>query len=82
MLGRAMVRRQRAIWLSNREVSVEQRQRPAVGVAVIITDGPRLLLRLRSAGHGAGSRQFPGGHLEYGESSERCALREAREERR
>lgn len=59
---------------------MEQPTRPAVGVAVIIRDGARVLLGLRSAGHGAGTWQFPGGHLEFGESVEGCALREAREE--
>lgn len=54
--------------------------RPRVGVATIIVDGERVLLGLRTAGHGAGTWQFPGGHLEYGETIEECARREAREE--
>jgi hypothetical protein len=42
---------------------VSQHTRPAVGVAVIIRDGARILMGLRTAGHGAGTWQFPGGHL-------------------
>lgn len=59
---------------------VDQHARPAVGVAVIIRDGSRVLLGERVAGYGAGTWQFPGGHLEFGESIEDCARREAREE--
>jgi 8-oxo-dGTP diphosphatase len=59
---------------------MQHHQRPGVGVCVIIRNGDRVLLGLRSAGHGAGTWQFPGGHLEFGESIESCALREAREE--
>jgi 8-oxo-dGTP diphosphatase len=59
---------------------MNQQARPAVGVAVIIRDGARVLMGLRAAGHGAGTWQFPGGHLEYGESIEDCARREAEEE--
>jgi 8-oxo-dGTP diphosphatase len=55
-------------------------ERPAVGVAVIIVDEERVLLGLRARGHGAGSWQFPGGHLELGETIEACARREALEE--
>lgn len=54
--------------------------RPAVGVAVIICKGDEILLGLRLAGHGAGSWQFPGGHLEFGEAIEACARREVLEE--
>lgn len=54
--------------------------RPAVGVSTIIVNGAQVLLGLRIAGHGAGTWQFPGGHLEFGESVEDCARREAREE--
>jgi 8-oxo-dGTP diphosphatase len=59
---------------------MERQQRPGVGVSVIIRNGDRVLLGLRTAGHGAGTWQFPGGHLEFGESIEGCARREAREE--
>lgn len=59
---------------------MERQQRPGVGVAVIIRNGDYVLLGLRTAGHGAGTWQFPGGHLEFGESIEGCARREAREE--
>ena len=55
-------------------------QRPAIGVAVIIERDGLVLLGKRLAGHGAGTWQFPGGHLEYGETIAGCALREAAEE--
>lgn len=55
-------------------------RRPTVGVSTIILDGDRALLGWRLRGHGAGTWQFPGGHLEYGESVESCARREAHEE--
>jgi 8-oxo-dGTP diphosphatase len=52
-----------------------------VGVAVIIQREGRVLLGLRrSSSHGDGAWQFPGGHLEWGESVAACAVREAREE--
>lgn len=54
---------------------------PRVGVAVIIRRGDRVLLgRRRSRTHGDGVWQFPGGHLEWGESVHDCARREALEE--
>ena len=53
---------------------------PRVGVgAIIVKDGQVLLLRRRNV-HGAGSWSTPGGHLEFGESPEDCAIREAEEE--
>lgn len=55
-------------------------QHPRVGVAVIITNAGNVLLGLRISSHGAGTWQFPGGHLEFGESIEDCARREVREE--
>jgi len=51
-----------------------------VGVAVLITRGNEVLLLRRANVHGAGSWAPPGGHLEYGEAPEECAMREAKEE--
>jgi 8-oxo-dGTP diphosphatase len=55
-------------------------ERPRVGVALIITQGERVLLVRRTGAHGAGTWAPPGGHLEFGESMDECARREAREE--
>ena len=53
---------------------------PRVGVGVIIEhDGQVLLLKRRQV-HGAGTWSTPGGHLEFGESPEACAIREVQEE--
>ena len=54
--------------------------RPYIGVAVIVVRDGRVLLGKRRNAHGAGTWQFPGGHLEYGESIEACARRELFEE--
>lgn len=54
---------------------------PRIGVAVVIRRGDQVLLGYRlSTTHGHGTWQCPGGHLEYGETVEACAVREAREE--
>ncbi len=53
---------------------------PRVGVGIIITKDESVLLLRRKNVHGAGSWSTPGGHLEYGESPEDCATREAKEE--
>ena len=54
---------------------------PRIGVAVIvIRDGLVLIGRRRSTSHGDATWQFPGGHLEWGESIAQCALREVAEE--
>jgi len=55
-------------------------KRPYIGVAVIVIRKGRVLLGKRINSHGAGTWQFPGGHLEYGESIEACARRELMEE--
>ncbi|BBO67574.1 hypothetical protein DSCA_15040 [Desulfosarcina alkanivorans] len=55
-------------------------KRPYIGVAVIVVRNGRVLLGKRKNAHGAGTWQFPGGHLEYGESIEDCARRELFEE--
>ncbi|MEK7108070.1 MAG: NUDIX hydrolase [Patescibacteria group bacterium] len=56
-------------------------QRPFVGVGVIIprADG-HFLLGQRIGSHGLNTWSFPGGHLEFGETWEGCAAREAAEE--
>jgi 8-oxo-dGTP diphosphatase len=53
---------------------------PCVGVGVIITRNNQVLLLKRKSVHGADSWSTPGGHLDFGESPEACAIREAKEE--
>jgi len=58
-----------------------ENQRPQVGLGVyILNDKNELLLLRRKGTHGAGTWCAPGGHLEFGESFEECAKREAKEE--
>lgn len=51
-----------------------------VGVGVLIVRDGRVLLGRRLGSHGAGTWAPPGGHLEFGETVEDCARREAAEE--
>ncbi len=53
---------------------------PRVGVAAIVQRNGQVLLIKRKGAHGSGSWAVPGGHLEYGESLEECAVRETHEE--
>ena len=53
---------------------------PRIGVGIIIRRGDEVLLIRRRNVHGSGSWSTPGGHLDYGESPEACAVREAKEE--
>jgi len=55
-------------------------QQPQVGVAIIITKGDQVLLMKRKGPHGHGTWSTPGGHLDFGETPEGCAAREAKEE--
>lgn len=53
---------------------------PRVGVGVMIRRGDLLLLQRRTNVHAAGTWSTPGGHLDFGERPEECAVREAAEE--
>ena len=53
---------------------------PRVGVGVKIRRGPLVLLGKRLSGPGTGCYGWAGGHLEFGETPEACAVREVAEE--
>lgn len=55
-------------------------QYPRVGIGIMILNGNKVLLGKRKGSHGEGEFSFPGGHLEYMESINDCALREIGEE--
>jgi 8-oxo-dGTP diphosphatase len=55
-------------------------KRPKVGTAVIVLKDDKVLLGKRKGSHASGTWNFPGGHLEFGESVEACAKRETKEE--
>lgn len=54
--------------------------RPQVGVGAMIMRDGKVLLGRRKGAHGAGTYAWCGGHLEFGETLEACAIREVREE--
>src|SRR3989338_4386011 len=51
-----------------------------VGIGLMILKDGKVLLGKRKGSHGEGEYTFPGGHLEYMESFENCAIRETKEE--
>jgi len=53
---------------------------PRIGIGAILIRQGLVLLGLRKGSHGSGTWALPGGHLEFGESVEDCAIREIREE--
>ena len=55
-------------------------EKPKVGTAMIITRDDKVLLMKRKGPHGTGTWSTPGGHLDFGETLEDCAAREAKEE--
>ena len=54
--------------------------RPKIGVGVCVVHDGKVLFGKRLNAHGDGTWCFPGGHLEYGETFEQCAIREVLEE--
>jgi len=55
-------------------------KRVQVGVGVFVKRNGKILVGKRKGSHGAGTWALPGGHLEPGESFERCCKREVLEE--
>lgn len=55
-------------------------EKPQVGTAIIITRDDKVLLMKRKGPHGTGTWSPPGGHMDFGETLEGCAAREAKEE--
>lgn len=53
---------------------------PRVGIGVFIFKNGKFLMGSRKGAHGEGTWSIPGGHLDYGESIEEGAQREAHEE--
>lgn len=66
--------------MSTVEISQQKEQRPTVGVVLLVMRDNKLLIGTRREKHGFGKLSVPGGHLEFGESIEECALRELKEE--
>jgi len=57
-----------------------EKKRPKVGLGVIIKKDGKVLVGKRKGSHGQGTWSFSGGHLEFGETLEKCACREVLEE--
>ncbi|MBP9750825.1 MAG: NUDIX domain-containing protein [Candidatus Peribacteraceae bacterium] len=57
-----------------------EKRNPLVGVAIFVCRDGKILLSLRKNSHSAGTWGLAGGHLEFGETFEECALRELKEE--
>ena len=57
-----------------------EQSRPKVGIGVMLMKDNKVLLAKRKNAHGDGEYAFPGGHLEFGESFQDCAIRETLEE--
>jgi 8-oxo-dGTP diphosphatase len=51
-----------------------------VGIGLIVVRDGKVLLGKRKGSHAAGLYSFPGGHLDWNETWQNCALRELKEE--
>jgi 8-oxo-dGTP diphosphatase len=58
----------------------ESKKVPRIGVGVIIVKDNKILMGKRKNSHGEGTWSLPGGHLEFGETPQECAIRETKEE--
>lgn len=56
------------------------KERPRVGIGIIVVKENCVLLGKRKGSHGSGDWAFPGGHLEFLETPEECVYRELFEE--
>jgi 8-oxo-dGTP diphosphatase len=61
-------------------LQVEEKQKPKVGVGLLLIKGNQVLLGKRKGAHGSGEYGGPGGHLELMESFEGGLRREIEEE--
>jgi 8-oxo-dGTP diphosphatase len=60
---------------------MKQKNRPQVGVGLMILNKKgEVLLGKRQGAHGENTYGWIGGHLEFGETPEKCLIREAQEE--
>ena len=57
-----------------------QDKRVQVGIGVLLVKEGKVLLGHRIGAHEANTWGLPGGHLEFGETFEDCAIRETKEE--
>jgi 8-oxo-dGTP diphosphatase len=57
-----------------------KRREPRIGVGALVVRRGHILLIRRRGVHGDGTWSTPGGHLDFGESPEQCAIREVLEE--
>lgn len=58
----------------------DQKKWPRVGVAAVVIKDGKILLGKRISSMGNGQWAVAGGHLEFGETVEECAIRELAEE--
>ena len=59
---------------------MEDNKQVQVGIGVILVKEGKILLGQRIGAYGSNTWGLPGGHLEYGETFEDCAIRETFEE--